>query len=281
MARLFLLPALAVILLVTVYPLGYALFTSLHNTTFLRLTSFAGLQNYAEVLLNPTGQNAILRSALFLSGSLVLVIPLGMMLALLLNQPFRGRGIFRVLIIVPWVVSELITALLWKWTTMPNAGPVSVLLQQVTGTAPDLLGPPTAMLTLILANVWRTYALPTVLFLAALQGIPADIIEQSQIDGASAGRRFFSIVLPLMRSTVLVAITMLSIYYMNVVTLPLILTGGGPLQLTEVLPLNLYKEAFEYFRLGRSSTIAIVLVLFNFLLSVLYFRVLKPFEEES
>ncbi len=278
---LFLLPALLVVFMVTVYPLFYAVFTSLYETLFMKRVAFVGLNNYLDVLLTPTGQRAILRSLSFVFGSLMLVIPLGMSLALLLNEPFYGRGLFRVLLMVPWVVSELITALLWKWTITPNLGPIPILLKDFAGVSIDFLAPSNAMITLILANIWRTYPLPMILFLAALQSIPKSIFEQSQIDGASAFRRFFSVTLPLIRSNVLVAVIIISIYYMNVVTLPLILTGGGPLQVTEVLPLRLFKEAFEFFRLGKSSAIAIVLLGFNFLLSLLYFRAFKPFEEEN
>lgn len=268
-----------VVALVALYPLLYALYTSLFHTQFLQRTGFAGLQNYRDILLTSAGRSAILRSLLFMAGSLAVSVPLGLLLALLLNQRYPGRGVFRVLLLVPWVVSELITALLWKWIASPQVGPVPELLQHLLGKKVDLLGPGTSMLMLILANVWRTYALPTVLFLAALQGIPAELIEQSEIDGASGLRRLFAVILPLIRSTMLVAVLMLSIYYMNVVTLPLILTGGGPVGATEVLPLQLFNEAFSFFRLGKSSAISILLLMFNLLLSLLYFRLFKPYEE--
>jgi multiple sugar transport system permease protein len=161
----------------------------------------------------------------------------------------------------------------------PNLGPLPLLTKDLANVSVDFLAPSHAMLTLIAANIWRTYALPMVLFLAALQSIPVAVIEQSEIDGACAIRRFFLVTLPLIKGNVLVAVITMSIYYMNVVTLPLILTGGGPLQITEVLPLKLFKEAFEFFRLGKSSAIAVVLLGFNFVLTLAYFRVIRPLEE--
>jgi multiple sugar transport system permease protein len=277
----FLAPAGLVVLLVTLYPLAYALYTSLFQTEFLERTRFVGLANYGAIVLTPSGQNAIVRSVLFVSGSLVLAIPIGLLLALLLNEPRPGRALFRILIMLPWVVSELVTALLWKWLATPNAGPLSYAFQQLFGPGVDILGPTAALPTLIVANVWRTYALPTVLFLAALQGIPREVIEQTEIDGATGARRLLSVILPLMRSTVAVAVIMLSIYYVNVVTLPLILTGGGPVGLTQVLPLSLFNEAFQNFRLGTASAIAMILFGCNFVLSLAYFRVFRPFADNA
>jgi multiple sugar transport system permease protein len=278
-AYVFLLPAVLIVFSVTMYPILYAVFTSFYDTQFMQRVGFAGVTNYLDVVLTPAGQRSILCSLLFVFGSLAIVIPLGMLLALLLNEPFRGRGVLRVLLMMPWVVSELITALLWKWMITPNLGPLPLLTKDLANVSVDFLAPSHAMLTLIAANIWRTYALPMVLFLAALQSIPAAVIEQSEIDGACAIRRFFLVTLPLIKGNVLVAVITMSIYYMNVVTLPLILTGGGPLQITEVLPLKLFKEAFEFFRLGKSSAIAVVLLGFNFVLTLAYFRVIRPLEE--
>lgn len=276
MALGFLLPAVIVVLLVTFLPIMSAIRISLYDTSYLERTDFVGLNHYRDYLRDSTGRQNILTSLLYVFGSLALALPFGVFLATLLHRNLKFRSLFRTLIILPWIVSQLITALLWSWLINPHYGPINHFIQLWFGPPIDfLIQPTTAMPTLILVNVWRSFPYPMLLTLAALQTIPDELLDAAKVDGASAWTRFWRITLPLIQNTLLITIIMLSLHYFNMVTLPLILTGGGPLGLTEVISLRVYREAFNFYHIGYGSAIAIYILLFNILFSLLYIKILR------
>ena len=179
-------------------------------------------------------------------------------------------------LVLPWVISQVITALLWKWILNIQFG-LTRLVTDALGLLPiDFVGEfETAMPTLILVNVWRTFPFAMLLLLAALQTVPRELHEAAEIDGAGAWSRFRHVTLPLIKSTVLVVAIMLSLSYFNHVDLPLILTGGGPLGETRILALAAYEEAFVLNKMGYGSAIAVVVFAVNILLSLVYLRLLR------
>lgn len=276
LAYLFLAPALLLVLLVTIYPLAQALVTSLYDTQFLARTGFAGIGHYRALLADPEGRASIRRSFEYVFGSLALALPLGLLLAVVLNRPLRFRTLFRTIAVLPWIVSQLVVALMWGWVINPQYGPVNYWVQLWLGSPVDLLGqPPTAMPTLILVNVWRSFPYPMLLILAALQGVPGELLEAATVDGASRRVRFWRVVFPMIRNTVLVATIMLGVHYFNMITLPFVLTGGGPLGATDVMSLRVYREAFQFHHVGFASAIAVYMFAFNVLFSLVYIRVLR------
>jgi len=276
LAYFFLLPTILLVAAITFYPALHAIRVSLHDTTFLNLTKFAGLKHYVRFLPDPLGQANILNSLVYTFGSLLVALPFGMLLALLLNQPIRCRVLFRTVIIVPWIVSQIVTALLWGWLLSPQFGPVNFFIRTWFGAPFDFLGQTgAAMPTLILTNVWRSFPYPMLLLLAALQTIPEEMYEAARVDGAAAWQRFWRITLPLIRNTLLITTIMLSLHYFNMITLPLILTGGGPVGVTDVLSLRVYREAFNFFHMGLASAVAVYIFLFNIVFSLLYVKILR------
>jgi multiple sugar transport system permease protein len=272
----FLSPAVFFVLLITFLPILHAISVSFYETSYLQKTEFVGFHHYWNYLQEPAGRQNILNSLIYVFGSLILAVPFGVLLATLLHRNLRFRTLFRTLIILPWVVAQLISALLWNWLINPSYGPVNYFIQLWFGFPVDFLSQPlTAMPTLILANVWRSFPYPMLLTLAALQTIPEELLEAAKVDGASAWTRFWRITLPLIQNTLLIAIIMLSLYYFNMVTLPLVLTGGGPLGTTEVISLRVYREAFNFYHIGYGSAIAIYILLFNILFSLLYIKILR------
>lgn len=276
LAYFFLLPTILLVAAITFYPALHAIRVSLHDTTFLNLTRFAGLKHYVRFLQDPLGQANILNSLVYTFGSLLVALPFGMLLALLLNQPIRCRVLFRTVIIVPWIVSQIVTALLWGWLLSPQFGPVNFFIRTWFGAPFDFLGQTgAAMPTLILTNVWRSFPYPMLLLLAALQTIPEEMYEAARVDGAAAWQRFWRITLPLIRNTLLITTIMLSLHYFNMITLPLILTGGGPVGVTDVLSLRVYREAFNFYHLGLASAVAVYIFIFNIAFSLLYIKILR------
>lgn len=271
-----LLPALAVAALVVLYPIVYAVDLSLHETSFLEKGEFVGLRHYAAFFGSTAGWQVLKNSLVLVIGSTALAIPIGLGLALLLHTKIRLKAAFRMVLVLPWVISQVITALLWKWILNVQFG-LARLVTDALGVLPiDFVGEfETAMPTLILVNVWRTVPFAMLLLLAALQTVPRELHEAAEIDGAGTWSRFRHVTLPLIKSTVLVVAIMLSLSYFNHVDLPLILTGGGPLGETRILALAAYEEAFVLNKMGYGSAIAVVVFAVNILLSLVYMRLLR------
>jgi multiple sugar transport system permease protein len=276
LALLFLVPSILLVVSVTFYPIIYAVRVSLYDTFYLKTTKFIGLRHYLKFLQDPAGWNNVVSSLVYTFGSLAIAIPFGLALALLLNMPIRCRVLFRTLIIVPWIVSQIVTALLWGWLLNPQFGPVNFFIREWFGAPFDFLGNAgSAMPTLILTNVWRSFAYPMLLLLAALQTVPEQLHEAAKVDGANVWQRFWKITLPLIRNTLLITVIMLSLHYFNMITLPFILTGGGPVGATDVLSLRVYREAFAFYHMGFASAVAVYIFIFNIVFSLLYIKILR------
>jgi len=270
------LPAVALVVCVTFLPILQAVSLSFRETTFLQAGRYIGLRHYQTLFADPLTRQNLLNSFVFTFGSLALSLPLALGLALLLHRPFPGRALFRTILILPWVVSQLLTALLWRWIDSPLLGPVAYVLGQLTGTRVDLLGDPgTAMTGVIVANVWRTFPYAMILTLAALQTIPEELYEAARIDGAGRWNLFRFVTFPVIQNTFLIATIILTIHNFNMIELPLVLTGGGPVNRTEVLGLRVYREAFTLFRFGFGSAIAMVMFVVNIAVSLVYIKILR------
>jgi multiple sugar transport system permease protein len=269
-------PALVLVVLVTFLPVVQAAWLSVHETRYLEQGAFVGLAHYAGFLHDPLSWRNLLNTLTLTFASLAVALPMALGLALLLNQPLPGRAIFRTVLILPWVVSQVLAALLWRWVDSPLIGPIAYVVGQVTQSRVDILGDPnTAMLGVIAANVWRTFPFPMVLALAALQTVPDELYEAARIDGTGRWNSFRYVTFPMIQNTLLIATIILSVHCVNLIELPLVLTGGGPVNATEVLGLRVYREAFVLQRFGAGSAIAMVMFGMNVLLSLGYIRVLR------
>lgn len=276
LALAFLLPALAYVLAITFYPAVYAIQVSLHDTAYFTIGRFVGLKHYLRFFSEAEGRNNILRSLIYMGASVAIALPLGLFLAVLLNKPIRFRVFFRGAIIVPWLISQVATGLLWGWLVNPQYGPVPYMLLQFTGVRLGFLGDPQgAMATLVASNVWRSFPLPTLLFLAALQAVPQDVLDAAVVDGATGLRRFWHVILPIIRNTTLIAFILLTLHYFNMVTLPLVLTGGGPVGATDVMTLRVFREGFSFYRLDIASAVAMVIFGLNLVFSLAYLKILR------
>jgi multiple sugar transport system permease protein len=270
------LPAVSLIAVMSIYPIASAAYISLFKTRYLEIVAFIGLGNYRRLLTDPTTWHNLSLSLVYVFGSLAVVLPFGLAVAMLLNQEIRLRSFFRTVIILPWVVSQTIMALLWGWLLNPDLGPVSYLAEVLgLGKISLLSNPHLALGTLIGVNVWGSYPMAAIMLLAALQTIPAELTDAARVDGVSAWQHFEHITLPLIRPTLLVVTILLSLLYFNMVTLVFILTAGGPVGATEVLSLRTFNEAFQYWHVGYASSLGMLIFAFNVMFSLLYIRVLR------
>jgi multiple sugar transport system permease protein len=275
-AYLFMLPAVLLVAMVSAYPIVYSGFLSLFRTRFLARVRFIGLGNYYTLLTSESIWRNFRLSLTYVLGTLLIVIPFSLSVAILLNQPIRFRSVFRAAIILPWAVSQTIIALLWGWILNPDFGPGTYIFELLgLGRIAPLSDPALAMLVLIGVNAWGAYPLATTLFLASIQTIPGELIDATEVDGASPWQRFRYITLPLIRPTTLVITILISLHSFNMVTLVFILTGGGPLASTELLSLKTFNEAFQFWHVGFASALGISIFLVNVIFSLIYIRLLR------
>ena len=273
---LFFYPSLLLVAVVSFVPMFYAVRQSFHAADYLKTGGFVGFANYVELFARAGGAGNIGRSLAFVGGTLALTMPLGMGLALLLDRPMRFRAFFRTILMVPWIVSQLVTGLIWLWLYDGRLGPVAYFLRQV---GIDVVGPLAdtawAMPSLILANTWHSFPLVMVFTLAALQTIPTEVREAARIDARSGWQRFWHVTLPFIRGTVIVSLVLTTLHTFNTVTTVLVMTGGGPAEATEVLALRVFKEGFQFYRMEVAATAAVCIFALNILFSIAYIRVLR------
>jgi multiple sugar transport system permease protein len=278
----FMAPAVLLLLVVVVYPIAYSIYVSFHSTSYMAIGGFVGLANYRDLFADPLIWKNAAISVAYVAGSLAIAVPLGLALALATSRPLPLMEMFSAICTMPWVISQTAAALLWMWLLDPSFGPVNYLLREIgIGPVNFIADTATALPTLIWVNAWMSYPLAMILFSAGLQTIPPDLYEAAKIDGASAWQSFVKITLPLLRGTFLSVFVILTLYYFTMVTLILILTGGGPLQTTEVLSLRLFNETFLYWRVGYAAALGMVLFLMNAVFSLVYLRVIGPRRHED
>jgi ABC-type sugar transport system permease subunit len=269
---LLLAPASFFVLAITVYPVANLVYVAFHATSYFQVGSFNDGANFLS-LFGTSGLKSFIASAIFVIVSDVLAISLALFLALVMEAPLRGRGLLRTLVMVPWLVSQVVTALLWQALLDANFGPITHVLHAAFGlTTAPLASEPGAMAVMILANVWRSYPFALVLLLAALQSIPSELYEAARMDGATRWQEFRHIALPMAGRTAAVILILLTFEYFTLVTLPFILTGGGPNEATYVLSLRIWREAFTNYHFGFSAAVGVVVFLLNLCLAGFYIR---------
>lgn len=180
------------------------------------------------------------------------------------------------MIIIPWVISQTITAMLWSWMYNSSYGVLTYIFKQLFGVRTEFLTEVLpARLSLLVTNVWNTAPIVVIMMLAALQGIPAELYESAKVDGSNAWHTFRKVTLPLLKPTIAITLVMQSIEYFNMVTLINTLTDGGPFKNTMTLSVYAYREGFLYWHMGTSSAISVLILLLNMIFSVIYIRVMR------
>lgn len=275
-------PGIFLVVAVSFYPILSAGWVSMHQTRYLRLERFVGLDNYLDLLRDPAFRETFVNTLVYVLSSLVVTVPLGLGLALLLNSHLPFTGAFRAILIAPWVVSHPVAALLWLWVLEPSMGPASYLLDLAGHARIYFLADPTlAMVTVITANIWISYPFPMILFLAALKTVPEELREAAQVDGAGRWATFRYAEFPFLRSTLLSTMVLVGMLYGNMVALIYLMTGGGPLIATQTLAVVAFKQSFMQFKIGLGATTGVLILLMNIILGVCYIRLLRHSGEET
>ncbi len=276
-------PVLIAIFVLVIAPLVWGLRISLTDSRMIGLGFDTGLtfKNYRSVLTDPDTWNAIRVTTVFSVGTVVGSVLLGIAAALVLDREFIGRGIVRVLVILPWAVPHVVAALVWQWMYNPDFGVVNyglLLLPWVTATPKWLSDPQYALLAIILVNVWKTYPFAALLLLAGLQTISDDLYEASSIDGAGPVRRFFDITLPGLRRVLAIVVLLLLIWSFGNFVFIFLMTQGGPAGATNALVVHIYFEAFRFFKAGSAFSMGALLLLMSIILTSAYILISRERE---
>lgn len=273
---LFLGPTLLLVTLFILVPIIIAFRTSLHATTYANIDAFIGFEHYKSILGSSEGWKNIFNSISYVLFSLVTVVPLGILVGVLLNRKIRARTLIRTVLIIPWVLSQTVTALLWKWVLNPSFGPIALWWQQLTGQSIDFFNSEiAARITVVFANSWNTYPIIVIITLAALQIIPEELYEAAKVDGASRKSTFGHITLPLLIPAISTIVIMQSIEYFNMVTLIYVLTAGGPFDATTTLSVRAFRTGFDFWHIGLGSAFSFIIFIVNIVFSSFYIKALK------
>ncbi len=273
LAALLLSPSLVLIGLVAAYPIGYAIWLSLneYSVRVPGLSRFAGLDNY-EAAFAGGFWDALRNTLVFTVASVSLELIIGLAMAIAMHHAFRGRGLLRATVLVPWATITAVTAITWRSIFEPGVGFAPQLLAKV-GIAEDVvwLGERGyAMSVLILADVWKTAPFMALLLLAGLQVIPEDVYEAARVDGATPWQRFTRITLPLLMPAILVALIFRTLDALRVFDLPAVLTDGS--NGTNVLSLLAYQELTQNRLLGLGAALSVLTFAVVMIVSFLYIR---------
>lgn len=281
----FIAPALILTATILLYPLVYSLAISFTGYSLSRpgQIPFVGLENYLWVIRHPAFLNSIFNTLMFTVGAVSLEFLLGLSFALLLNTEFPGQGIVRTILLLPLFLTPSIVALVFLFMYYPGEGVLPWLASfiGVPKAFPFLGDPRTAMISLILVDVWRTTPFMFLVLLAGLQSLPSEVLEAASIDGASSWQTLRYVTLPLLSPLILIALTIRSMDAFREFDTIYLLTGGGPGQATEVISMLAYNTAFRYFDLGRASAIAYVILLLVLFLSIFFVKRLRDMQISS
>jgi multiple sugar transport system permease protein len=270
---LFISPWLIGFLAFEIGPLLVAAYLSLTNFDLLSAREFVGLRNYNRMLfVDPLFWHTLKLTALYSVGSVLLHVILGVALALLLNQNLRAIAFYRTVYYLPAVVSGVAVAYMWLWVLNPEAGILNQLLRFVGIQGPNWLFNTEWVLPMfVLMSCW-TIGGSMVLYLAGLQGVPTELYEAASIDGAGRWSKIWSITLPMLSPVIFFNFVIGIINSFQVFSGAFIMTGGGPANATLFYVLYLYRQAFENFRMGYASALAMVLFAVIMALTALSFR---------
>ena len=273
-------PALLVMVLVTLYPLGYTLWLSLQQKIIKfpwLYQGWVGLANYQELLTSPRFWQAAAHTLLFTAVSVTLELVLGLLTALALNRALILTGLVRATILLPWAIPTVVAAVMWLFLVSPVFGLIPMGLRALGFGEHALVllaHPGTAWLVIIATDAWKTVPFITLMLLAGLQTIPGDLYEAAALDGASGWQTFRHITLPLLKPAILVVLIFRTAQAFMVFDHIYALTAGGPGTATETLAFLNYQAILNDMRFGYGSALSVLIFAISLVFALLYIRTL-------
>jgi multiple sugar transport system permease protein len=278
-------PTILIFCAVIIYPLVSAIYLSLFSIFTPTLQGhWVGLENYADLLSSSTFWNALRNNLIWTAGTLSVQIVAGVALALLLNNDIVFRSLARSLVLFPYFVSTVVAVLVWRWLFNDLYGILNHFMLQLglIDMPINWLGQmPNAMISVILVGAWKYFPFVVIAVLARLQTIPPQLYEAATMDGAGAWGRFFDVTLPQLRGVLTVVILLRTVWDFKEFDLIYLLTGGGPINATQTLPLLVYQQAFGLNRMGMAASYAVVMMVVMLVFMALYLYRARRGEETA
>ena len=270
--------------IVVLMPLVYSLWLSFHETNIiLRKVEFVGVANYVDLLTRPEIGRAVVTTLVFTVVAVILSLVLGLLIALVLNETFRGRGLLRALVLLPWAISEVVTASIFRFLVNPSFGVLSGVLEPMglAGSSTNWMSHDFAIFWVALAFVWHMTPLGAFFFLAALQTVPRDLYNAARIDRAGAFARFRYVTLPHIKYAVLIVLVVVTVEAFREFDLVFSFTQGGPGISTQILSLLIYRYNFQISQYGLASAASYILVVITIVLATAYFVMLTYQKQQT
>ena len=281
------LPIILLVALLVVYPISQAIWTSLTDKTLGAAVdekiNFVGLRNYNSLLHSPTFLASLRITTTYALLNVIFSVGAGLLTAILVNKKFRGRGGISALMTAPWAFPDIASVIIFIWILNSAFGVVGILNQHLPFDTSGgwLTSSPYAFVSIIVMSMWKTFPFYSIVFLAALQGVPEDLTEAATVDGAGPFQRFKTVTLPSIRPTFVLLALLAFIFAFRQFSMIYLTTGGGPERDTETLVLAVYNTAFKYYDLALSSAIGVVGLIFTFLIAVAFLALQSRAEKSN
>lgn len=272
---LFLLPAAAIYVLFVLYPIVQAGYYGLYDWNGLGpLRDNVGVQNFQDIVNDEVFRSALVHNLIILALSLTLQLPLALAVALLIGRKMRGRAFFRTVFFLPFVLSEVVTGVIWTFIYRQDSGLLNEVLGLVPGYSPRgwLGNPDTVLYALFGVITWKFFGFHMILYLAGLQSIPTDLEEAAKLDGASTVRAVWDITIPLLGPTLRLSAFLSALGSLQFFDLIWVMTTGGPVHASETMATYMYNFGFKRFDLGYGAAVSLVIFLICFGFAIAYQR---------
>jgi len=272
---LFLVPSVILLIFFLALPLISGIYMSFQKISLAGISEFVGFQNYRLLVGEERFRNNLLLSVLYVAGNVGLSVPLAYAAALLITGKLRGTQFFRAIFLTPFIVTPVVSAILFRSMVDPSFGPITTLLEMITGKRYIILADSTlAMLTIIGHSFWRSFSFVMLFLAAGIATIPTEIYEAAKVDGAGAWARFRSVTFPLTKMHLAIVLLIITMWTVQDAETVYALTGGGPGYSTEVTAVRLFKDAFINFNLSYGATIGVFLLMLSAVFMALYFNLM-------
>ncbi|MBM7570154.1 carbohydrate ABC transporter permease [Aquibacillus albus] len=282
--HLFIVPSLLFFLIFLFYPIVYNIlisFKEMDVSNFMDGGTWAGFVNYKAILTEPLLYKSLLNSAIFTLSCIIVEFILGFSLALLFIQKFPGVNFMRGMILVVWMLPSVVVGTLYKWIMAGDSGVLNFLLEKMGIISEGILWVSSekfAMFSVIVANIWHGTPFYMIILLGGLSTLPRELFEAARIDGANAWKSFLTITLPLMKPTIFVLIMLGLINSFKVFDLIYVMTSGGPLDATTVIPYYAYELSFLQFNFGQGGAVSGIMLFLVIILAIVYLREMRKEE---
>lgn len=274
---LYIAPAIIVMLIVIGYPLVYTIYRSFYFTDARDPSwTWIGIRNYHDILSDSLFWKVTKNTIVWTVGSTLISVVIGFAAAMVLHREFIGRGLLRGLLLIPWVISAVAAAYIWKWMLHSDYGLISNQLM-----AWGIIDRPWVVVddksrvlpALVVVNVWKEFPFVMIMVMAGLQTVPQQLLRAARVDGAGTWDQFIHITLPHLKSVLLISTLLLAVSNLNSFTLPFLMTGGGPANASQLWITEIYKISFGAgLRYGEASAYSVILFLFMAIIGYFYVR---------